>query len=392
VTSTNTDGNLLAQIVRRVDLDEVSRRMVTVFQAEIAAYRDLPDAMLQGEILQIARRNLGLFLRWLVDARPLSDEELIPFRDSARQRAAEGLPLEDLLHAYRLGGRLGWEALVAVATPEEQTTLLPSVARLMEYIDRVSDAVTETYNHERAHMVSDGERRVLDLFDGLQHTAPLDPRTIELAHQIGFPLEDRYVPFTACLADGPAHGQAQLAAALRARGVLAVTNGDRVSGLLPQDADPALLDESRSLRAVGPPTPRAELAAMLIDLRLLIDIARRDGREGDLRMEEFLPELLLARSPHLAAMLEGHVYGPLESAAEKGGADLLTTLEAFLAAALDRRAADDALHVHPNTLDYRLRRIEELTGLQFADPDAVMLMALAVRRRRLERAPDAPVS
>jgi DNA-binding PucR family transcriptional regulator len=29
----------------------------------------------------------------------------------------------------------------------------------------------------------------------------------------------------------------------------------------------------------------------------------------------------------------------------------------------DRRAAAHALHVHPNTVDYRLRRISELTGL-----------------------------
>ena len=91
-------------------------------------------------------------------------------------------------------------------------------------------------------------------------------------------------------------------------------------------------------------------------------------------------------------MLEERVYGPLESAAEKGGADLQTTLEAFLEAGLDRRATAEALHVHPNTLDYRLRRIEEVTGLLFADPDAVMLLALAIRRRRLERPLEVPVS
>lgn len=388
----HTDENLLAQIVRRVDLDEVARRMVAVIQAEIPAYQTLPDAMLHGEILEIARRNLGLFFQTLIDDRPLSDAELTPFCESARQRAAEGLPLEDLLHAYRLGGRLGWEALVAVANPDEQAALTPGVTRLMEYIDRVSDAVTETYQEERQHLVSDEERRVQELFEGVQHTAPLDPRTIELADQIGFPLEDRYLPFAVALVDAPAHSHAQLAAALRQRGVVAVTNGDRVSGLLPEGADPAVLEEARSLRAVGPPTPRAELTPMLVDLRLLIDVARRGGREGDLRLEEFLPELLLARSPHLGAMLDGRVYGPLESAAEKGGADLLATLEAFLGAALDRRAAADALHVHPNTLDYRLRRIEELTGLLFADPDAVMLMALAIRRRRLERPAEVPVS
>ena len=382
----DTDVQPLAEIARRVDLDEVARRMVAVFQAEIPAYRTLPDALLHGEIEEVARRNLGLFFRSLVDERGLSDEELAPFRESARQRAAEGLPLEDLLHAYRLGGRLGWEALVAVADGEEQAALLPSVARLMEYVDRVSDAVTETYHDERRHLVSDEERRVHELFDGLQHTAPLDPRTIELADQIGFPLEDRYQPFVLALAESPTHAHAQLAASLRQAGVLAVTNGDRIAGLLAQDADPAaLLADARALRAVGPPTPRAELAPMLFDLRLLIDLGRNTERLGDLRPEEFLPELLLARSPHLASMLEARVFGPLESAAERGGADLLTTLDAFLGAALDRRAAADALHVHPNTLDYRLRRIEELTGLLFADPDAVMLMALAIRRRRLER-------
>jgi len=388
----NTDGRALAAIVRRVDLEEVARRMVAVFQAEIPAYRTLPDSMLQGEIMEVTLRNLGMFFRSLADDRGLSDEELEPICESARQRAAEGMPLEDLLHAYRLGGRLGWEALVAATLPEEQGLLLPSVARLMEFVDRVSDAVTETYNEERGHLTSDDERRVHELFAGLQHTAPLDPRTIELAHQIAFPVEDRYVPFAIALVDSPAHAHAQLGAALRQRGVLAVTNGDRVSGLLPQNADPAVLEETHSLRAVGPATPRAELAPMLIDLRMLIDVARHAGRDGDLRLEEFLPELLLARSPHLAAMLEGRVYGPLESAAEKGGADLLTTLEAFLEAALDRRAAADALHVHPNTLDYRLRRIEELTDLLFADPDAVMLMALAIRRRRLERPSPVPVS
>ena len=382
----HTDVRPLAEIVRRVDLEEVARRMVAVFQAEIPAYRMLPDTLLHGEVEEVARRNLGLFLRSLVDERGLNDEELAPFRESARQRAAEGLPLEDLLHAYRLGGRLGWEALVAVARDDEQAALLPSVARLMEYVDRVSDAVTETYHDERRYLVSDEERRVHELFDGLQHTAPLDPRTIELAHQIGFPLEDRYQPFSLAVVDAPAHGHAQLAASLRQAGVLAVTNGDRVTGLLAQHADVSvILGDTRALRAVGPPTPRAELAPMLSDLRLLIDVGRNTGRVGDVRPEEFLPELLLARSPHLASMLEARVFGPLESAAERGGADLLATLEAFLSAALDRRAAAQALHVHPNTLDYRLRRIEELTGLRFADPDAVMLMALAIRRRRLER-------
>jgi hypothetical protein len=376
--------DVLAELVRRVDLDEVARRIVTVYRAEIPSYAKLPDLTLRSEVQNMARRMLGVLFRSVVDDRAPSDHELQPFRDIMRFRAGQGVPLEDVLHACRLGGRLGWEALVAVATEKEEDVLLPTVARLMGFIDRASDVISATYHEELRHLVSDEERRVHELFEELQRPAPLEPRAIELAQRIGFPAADRYVPFAAAC-EGPSQ-HARLAATLRKHGALAVTEGAHVSGLLAPGADPEVLRAGGArLRAVGPPTPRAELGPMLVDLRLLVDIGQRRSRDGDLTPEEFLPELLLARSPHLGVILDRRVYGPLESAAGRGGADLLATINAFLATALDRRAAAERLHVHPNTLDYRLRRIEELTGLRFADPDAVMLMALALRRRRLER-------
>lgn len=47
--------------------------------------------------------------------------------------------------------------------------------------------------------------------------------------------------------------------------------------------------------------------------------------------------------------------------------ELLETLRAFLRHS-GRRPAASFLHVHPNTVDYRLRRITNLTGL---DPTRV---------------------
>jgi DNA-binding PucR family transcriptional regulator len=40
--------------------------------------------------------------------------------------------------------------------------------------------------------------------------------------------------------------------------------------------------------------------------------------------------------------------------------------------------------VHPNTLDYRLRQILELTGLDVHDPDDLVLVVLALRGRELD--------
>jgi sugar diacid utilization regulator len=75
----------------------------------------------------------------------------------------------------------------------------------------------------------------------------------------------------------------------------------------------------------------------------------------------------------LAALLE-----PLER-----NPDLLLTLDTYLAENLDRRRTAAALHVHPNTLDYRLKRIVGLTGLEPASTSGLQLLAAASMARRL---------
>ncbi|MFI9780380.1 helix-turn-helix domain-containing protein [Streptomyces sp. NPDC051956] len=40
------------------------------------------------------------------------------------------------------------------------------------------------------------------------------------------------------------------------------------------------------------------------------------------------------------------------------------------------RPAAEALHIHPNTMRYRLRRIREVSGLDFANADAMLLAHL----------------
>ena len=63
--------------------------------------------------------------------------------------------------------------------------------------------------------------------------------------------------------------------------------------------------------------------------------------------------------------------------------DLPHTLEVYLANDLDRRRTAAALHVHPNTLDYRLRRIVELTGLDPSTTRGLQLLGAALAARRL---------
>jgi hypothetical protein len=357
--------------------------MVETFRSRIAGYQRLPEPVVLGQILKVSQDNVELFFRSIVEGGGPAEEELEPFRESARNRATEGMPLEDLLHAYRLGGRMGWAALLEEATDEERPSLLAGAELLMDYIDRVSSVVAQTYLDERQALVSEEERRLRDLVECLCSTDPVDPGLRALAERIGLPLAEEYVPFAQSVEGAGAGDHAQIASTLRSSGVLALTEGDRVAGLAPRGWRVPEPDDPRVLLAVGPISPRAELADALDEARLLVDLGRQLWLSGHVSAEDFLPELLLARSPRIGGIVRRRALGPLESYAERRGSDLLDTLEAFIDSGLDRRAAAETLHVHPNTLDYRLKRAEELTGLSPGRPQDLLLLSLALKQRAL---------
>lgn len=387
MAESRSEAEVLAAVVGRVAPAEVAERMVARFRSEIAGYRRLPEPVVIGQILEICRQNVELFFNSILeDGDEPTEADLAAFRESAKDRAGEGMPLEDLLHAYRLGGRMGWQALVAAAAADERHALLAGAERLMDYVDRVSAVVAQAYLDERQHLVSEEERRLRDLFDALLAGGPLAAGLQECAEGIGFPLAESYRPFVETLPGAGAYEHAQIAEALRGQGVLALTEGDRVSGLSPVDGHAGPAGGSpgaQALMAIGDPTPRADLADALEELRLLVDLGRRLGHSGRLDPDAFVPELLLARSPRLAELARQRALGPLEDYARRRGSDLIDTLEAFVAADLDRRAASQRLHVHPNTLDYRLRRVEELTGLDLGRADDLTLTALALKQRAM---------
>lgn len=58
---------------------------------------------------------------------------------------------------------------------------------------------------------------------------------------------------------------------------------------------------------------------------------------------------------------------------------LADTLNAYLDSFGDVAAAAKWLHVHPNTVRYRVRRIEQLLGTSLAEPDVRLLLSLSLR-------------
>ena len=77
------------------------------------------------------------------------------------------------------------------------------------------------------------------------------------------------------------------------------------------------------------------------------------------------------------------VLGPLIDYDQEHGTDLLTSLQTFFAARRSWQEASKKLMVHKQTLVYRMRRVEELTGRQLDDLDDISELHLALKVRNL---------
>lgn len=153
-----------------------------------------------------------------------------------------------------------------------------------------------------------------------------------------------------------------------------------------RDIAPPLLHRSPLLFAIVPDQPLIlqGLQKALGD-RARLGVSNPIGPSGSLRESVHEAHLALARTDDEAALLvryadQAHsislvprsvdecktlveaVLGPLLRYDDQHDSDLVTTLRTFLA--LDRSAqiTADTLHVHRQTLTYRLRRVNELTG------------------------------
>lgn len=70
----------------------------------------------------------------------------------------------------------------------------------------------------------------------------------------------------------------------------------------------------------------------------------------------------------------------------KRGGNLLETLRTFLASDMSVTVAAQALHVHTHTIQYRLSKLEELTGLSLRKSEERLTLELSLRILDLSRA------
>jgi len=105
------------------------------------------------------------------------------------------------------------------------------------------------------------------------------------------------------------------------------------------------------------------------------------GAPRPVHADDLLPERALAGDGHARRELGEIVYEQLASSP-----DLLETLTAFVDCGGSVEATARSLFVHANTVRYRLRRIQDLTGYSPLDPRDAYALHMALTLGRLRRA------
>ncbi|MDX8055739.1 helix-turn-helix domain-containing protein [Lentzea sp. BCCO 10_0798] len=372
---------LAARLV--AEMPSYVRQVIASLVERVPAYAQLPAEELAGDIYRVTEHALRAFAAVLASGELPSSDELRFLRESAARRAEEGVPIDVVLTAYHVGIQVVWETLVPEARPEEVSDVLALNALALRYLQLVTPVVSAGYLDERQTMFDDERSARATLLTGL------------LAGTVEAP-----GPYVVLALDVPPHPDELLAgvdAAVASRRklrrlrtelerhsrepVLSSLTPDGGLALLPGEDLPLeriVADVARasgvSLTVAAVAAPPSGVAAAAVLAREVLLVARGSG-PGLYRLTDVLLEYQLSR-PSAALEPLAAIVSPLTD-------ELVQTLEVYLRRG-SRRPAASELHVHPNTVDYRLRRVAELTGLDPTRIEHVTLLtaALAARRAR----------
>jgi len=272
--------------------------------------------------------------------------------------------------------------------------------------DELAAAYAQGYAEGRAQAAGDVRRRLLGLIVSDRPPADL---VASLARSLGWPLPAQVAVATLAGRTAPDNSDnsgnngnngnnASGGGAVGQRGrpplgpdVLADWSGTEPCLLVP-DPDgpgrPALLDRALRgwLAAIGPTVPLAGAAVSLRWARRALALARGGviaAGGAPVRCDQHLSTLLILADEDLAQALRRARLAPLARLRPAQRDRIADTLLAWLQ--LGENAAEVAhqMHVHPQTVRYRLRQIQQLFGDQLRDPDRRFELLVALRARHL---------
>jgi len=363
-----------------------------------AAYRSLVP---EDELRSVLRQNIDLILMGLA-GEPVSDTfRLLPTM-IGRRRAEQGVPLEAVLHSFRIDFRVVWSAMLAETTsrsPSQLDAFLGHANRLWEVIDASSVAVSLAYRGAEAEMAQRHVfQRQLVLSALLYGSDPPAPIARELASEFCFGEGDLFV--LVCAEDDDLAGTPGLQrpdAVLGDAGFSSAwcTNGSKQLGIVQigrrstAEVAAALRAVARARAGISPPFTGLEQARGQVWLATAALHALPKGSAQVGALGEHLTPALLAGAPELSLHVASEVLAPLWQLRETQRQRILQTFRVYLQGSGSVTETARALHYHRNSVLNHLQTLETLTGRSIHSPRQLAELVIAVTAVELLGMPSA---
>ncbi|MET7475687.1 helix-turn-helix domain-containing protein [Streptomyces sp. NPDC005648] len=371
----------------RAQLDSVADLVEAEVRRQVPEYAGPADGAYARNLRAGVVQALTLFVDHIADPRGRGDAIAATYHALGRGVALEGRSLEVLQSALRIGGLQAWRLMGLKA--EELGLDSSVVAALGELafrtVHEVAEAAAEGYAEARPHSTEELERRRRRLLGLLLGEGPVSREAVQdLAHGARWSVP-RHVAVVALAAGAE---QREEERPLAAAGAL-VDVESRPPRMLVPDPDGSGRFSGRAFAlalrgrpaAIGPTVPLLEAAQSLRWASLALGLMGRGilPGQGVVRCDQHLSTLLLHSDEPLLTQLEARALAPLDRVSEGQRARLAETLLAWLLSGSNVPDVAARLHIHPQTVRYRLRQLEKLFGDSLHDPITRLDLILALR-------------
>lgn len=347
----------------------------TAIREALPGYDGVPAASLEASI----RRNIGLSIRTLRSGAAPDAAQIDEAEELALERMGQGVPLGSVLAGFRLCmtvilGRLQRLAPEHGMSAEE---VLAGANLLWSLGDAFSTrAVIAHQERSLAEAVADSGRRSRWIIDAVMTGLPrTELRSGAAAYGVG----DQGV--RALKAPRLDHGidvgrRIQDWAERAGVTALSTPHGTAEVGVVIGAPEHGVEPVGTTL-ALGPTGTLENLPESFAAATRVLETALRVGHRGVADLETLSWRMGITASPETTALLRRRHLQPLEAEGEFGQF-LLETVRAYLAHGLSIPRAAASIPVHVNTLRYRLKRFQELTGADLHDPEHLIEVSWAL--------------
>ncbi|MEJ2860085.1 helix-turn-helix domain-containing protein [Actinomycetospora flava] len=369
--------------------------IIAAVRAEVAEYALSMD----GEFGRRIRLGVSVALDQFLDL--LGTDDALPdttvYFELGRVEHRHGRTMDALQSAYRIGSRVLWRRIASTSdgshtaggngadAPDDLGLGADAIFRLAEalfaYIEQLAAASVSGYAYEQSLAAGSRQARQHALVERLCRTPPPEqPELDALAREAGW-TPPKSVGALVIAEESLAVACRRLppevaASVVDGVGVVFVPDPDGPGRL------DALADAVRSTPAVLGPTVTPDQIPRTVTRARAAWALQLDGHlpgDGLLRADDHLLALLLHADVTLTADLVAQRLEPLRRMTSAARDRAVTTLTAWLDAHGDVAEAATRLHVHPQTVRYRLARLKEAFAGVLDDPVGRLEVALALR-------------